>query len=91
MRTKSKLSTSLAIASLLLLGTAVVTASADERRGNHAGGEHRGGDRGHRGGLGGGYYPAPPVVYGAPAYYPPPLVYGPPVGIVLPGLGIGIR
>jgi len=35
------------------------------------------------GGWNGGYYRAPPVVYGTP-YYAPPLVYG-------PGLSINIR
>jgi hypothetical protein len=40
----------------------------------------------------GGYYNAPPVVYGQPyGYYPPPVVYGPGVGINLPGVHIGIR
>ena len=47
----------------------------------------------------GGYYNAPPVVYGSPygnsyygsPYYAPPVVYGPGVGISLPGVNIGIR
>ena len=90
MAAKSKLSAGLAIASVLLLGTFIVSASADERRDAHRGGDHRG-DRGHERGWGGGSYPAPPVVYGAPAYYPPPVVYGPAVGIVLPGIAIGIQ
>ncbi len=90
MRTQSKLTASLAIAGLLLLGSAATPASADEPRGGHAGGDHRG-DRGHQGGWGGGYYPAPPVVYGPPGYYPPPVVYGPAVGIMLPGISLGIR
>jgi hypothetical protein len=47
----------------------------------------------------GGYYRAPPVVYGSPygsSYYgspyysPPPVIY-PGIGISLPGVGIGIR
>jgi hypothetical protein len=87
---KSKRSAGLAIASVLLLGTFIVSASAEEHRNDHRGGDHRG-DRGHQGGWGGGSYPAPPVVYGAPAYYPPPVVYGPAVGIVLPGIAIGIQ
>ena len=55
------------------------------------GGGHRGGDGyrggGHRGGGwgGGGYYGAPPVVYGSPYYAAPPVVFG------LPGLNINIR
>jgi hypothetical protein len=47
----------------------------------HHGGWHHG--------WSGGYYPAPPVVYGDPyayGYYPPPGV-----GINLPGVHIGIR
>ena len=54
----------------------------------------------------GGYYRAPPVVYGSrygssyygssyyggsPYYYAPPVVYGPSIGINLPFLGINIR
>lgn len=39
----------------------------------------------------GGYYAAPPVVYGSPYYAPPPVVYGPSVGIALPGVSIGIH
>lgn len=48
----------------------------------------------------GGYYQAPPVVYGSPyggsyyrysPYYYPPVVYGPGVGISLPGLNFIIR
>jgi hypothetical protein len=37
----------------------------------------------HRGGGWGGYYGAPPVVYGSPYYYPPPVVYGPGIGLNL--------
>jgi hypothetical protein len=51
-------------------------ASADER-----GREHR--DYHHRD-WNGGYYRAPPVVYGSPYYYAPPVIYG-------PGLNINIR
>jgi hypothetical protein len=90
MAAKSNLSTGLAMASAVLLGTCIVSASAEPRRDEHGGGDHRG-DRGHERSRGGGYNPAPPVVYGAPAYYPPPVVYGPAVGIVLPGIAIGIR
>ena len=81
----------LAIVSVFMLGTFAVTASADGRRDDHRGGE-RHDDRGRGGDWhGGGYYPAPPVVYGNPGYYPPPVVYGPAVGINLPGISIGIR
>jgi hypothetical protein len=44
---------------------------------------------GYHHGWSGGYYGAPPVVYGSPygyGYYPPPGV-----GINLPGVSIGIR
>jgi hypothetical protein len=51
-------------------------ASAEEH-----GREHR--DYHHRD-WNGGYYRAPPVVYGSPYYYAPPVVYG-------PGLSINIR
>jgi hypothetical protein len=34
----------------------------------------------HRG-WSGGYYHAPPVVYGSPYYAPPPVVYGPGFGL----------
>jgi hypothetical protein len=90
MGSKSKVSAGLAIASVLLLGSAIVSASADEHRDDRRGGDHRG-DRGHQGGWGGGYDHAPPVIYGQPAYYPPPVVYGPAVAVVLPGISIGIR
>jgi hypothetical protein len=106
-RPPAKLAAGLAIATVLLFGTFVVAASADERHDDRRGGEHRGdggrdGDRGGGrggdwgGGRGGdwggrGYYSAPPVVYGNPGYYPPPVVYGPAVGVYLPGVSIGIR
>ncbi len=48
--------------------------------GGHRSSRHDGGLRGGRGGYGGwggGFYPGPPVVYGAPYYCAPPLVYMP--------------
>jgi hypothetical protein len=90
MGAKSKLTAGLVIASVLSLGTVTTPAGAEERRDEHRGRDY-GGDRGHDRGWDGGYYPAPPVIYGRPAYYPPPVVYGPAVGIILPGIGIGIR
>jgi hypothetical protein len=54
----------------------------------------------------GGYYRAPPLIYGSPYrssyygspyyggspyYYAPPVVFGPGIGINLPFIGIGIR
>jgi hypothetical protein len=59
----------------LVLGTFAGSARADQR-----GDEHR--DYHHRD-WNGGYYRAPPVVYGTP-YYAPPIVYG-------PGLGLNIN
>jgi hypothetical protein len=92
MGAKSKsLAAGFAIAGVMLLGTLAVSASAEERHDQRGGERHdnRDHDRGDRGG--GGYYAAPPVVYGNQGYYPPPVVYGPAVGIVLPGVSIGIR
>jgi hypothetical protein len=83
-----KLAAGLAISALLAVGTFAAPANAEE------GGHHRG----HHN-WNGGYYNAPPVVYGSPygssyygsPYYAPPVVYGPGVGISLPGINIGIR
>jgi len=89
----ARLAAGLALSAFLALGTFVASASAQPHRDDHRGGDHRGWD--HRGDgpgwHGGGYYPAPPVIYGGPAYYPPPVVYGPAVGIYLPGVAIGIQ
>ncbi len=85
----AKFASGLAISALLVLGTFIASASADQRRDDHRGGE-RGGGHWHGGG-GGGYYPAPPVVYGTPYYAPPPVVYGPAVGVYVPGITIGIQ
>jgi hypothetical protein len=87
-RLSAKLVGGVAISALVALGTFAGSAHA-EWRGDH---------RGHN--WGGGYYAAPPVVYGspygssyygAPGYYAPPVVYGPGVGVSLPGINIGIR
>jgi hypothetical protein len=85
-RLPAKLATGLAVAALLVLGAGVASARDD----GHRGGDHRGG-YGH---WNGGYYRAPPVVYGggyAPGYYAPPVVYGPGIGIGLPGINLNIR
>jgi hypothetical protein len=67
------------LSATLALGAFSGTANAEGRRD-----EHRGGGWDHRGWGGGGYYRAPPVVYGSPYYYaPPPVVYGPGFGINL--------
>ena len=89
-RLSAKLGAGLAISAILALGSFATPASADWD------GYHR--DYNHN--WNGGYYRAPPVVYGSPyygggyygsPYYAPPVVYGPGVGINLGGIGIGIR
>jgi len=86
-------------AAALALGTlAAAPAFADE---HHWHGHARAWHGGHWHGGYGGYYAAPPVVYGGygPSYYygpdyyaPPPVVYGPGVGVGvnLPGFSIGV-
>ena len=77
----------LAISAVLAVGTFVPPAHAD----------WDGHYRHYHHGWTGGYYRAPPVVYGSPygssyygsPYYYPPVVYGPTVS--LPGISIGIR
>jgi hypothetical protein len=95
-RPSAKLAAGFAIAAMLALGTVATPAHA-EWNGYHRdwNGYHR--DYGHN--WTGGYYRAPPVVYGSQyrssyygrPYYYPPLVYGPGIGISLPGINIGIR
>ncbi len=102
-RLPARLAAGFAICALLVLGTYVASASAQDHHGGHRGGDERGGrgygyggyggydeDRGY-GGWGGGYYPPPPVVYASPYAYPPPVIYGPGIGIEMPGINIGIR
>jgi hypothetical protein len=81
----------LALSALLMLGAGIATAGAqgrpqdghhDDQRNDHHD-DHRN--------WNGGYYPAPPVVYGTPYYAPPPVVYGPSIGIVLPGIVVGVQ
>jgi hypothetical protein len=87
-RLSAKLLAGVAISAILALGAFAAPANADWD-GNHG--------RYHN--WNGGYYYAPPVVYGSPygggyygsPYYAPPVVYGPNIGISLPGIGIGIR
>jgi hypothetical protein len=88
-RLSARLAAGLAISAILALGTFAGTANARDRDG----------DGGYRHNWNGGYYAAPPVVYGSPygetyygsPYYSPPVVYGPSIGIGLPGISIGIR
>ena len=88
-RRSATLAAGLAISAMLAVGTFAAPASADWD------GYHRG----HHHNWNGGYYRAPPVVYGSPygtsyygsPYYYPPVVYAPGIGISLPGINIGIR
>ena len=89
-RLSAKLAAGLAICAILALGT--FAGPADARPYHHY--------------YNGGYYRAPPVIYGSrygssyygspyyggsPYYYAPPLIYGPGIGINLPGLNIRVR
>ncbi len=84
-----KLAAGAVVSAVLALGAFPAPASADWYGNNY---------RGHHN-WNGGYYRAPPVVYGSrygssyygSPYYYPPVVYGPSIGIGLPGLSIGIR
>jgi len=84
-RLPEKLAAALAIAALLAVGAGIGTARAED---HHDRRWERHDDHWH-----GGYYRAPPVVYGpAPGYYaPPPVVYSPGIGVTLPGLSVNIR
>jgi len=86
-RLPAKFAAGLAVATLLVLGAGVGSARAEDHRGWE---RHDGRGYGH---WNGGYYRAPPVVYGgyAPGYYPPPVVYGPGIGVSLPGINLNIR
>jgi len=86
--------------SVVALGAAVLTLAFaagpayagwdhHDNRGDHRDDRHYG-----HPGWNGGYYAAPPVIYGNPGaygYYPPPVVYGPSIGIAVPGVRIGIH
>jgi hypothetical protein len=89
-RLSATLAAGLAISALLALGT--FTGSAEARGYYHY--------------YNGGYYRAPPIVYGSPYrggyygspyyggspyYYPPPVIYGPGIGISLPFVNLNIR
>jgi hypothetical protein len=81
-RLPAKLMAGVAISAILALGAFAVPANAEER-------DHHGDRGGHN--WNGGYYRAPPVVYGSPysggyygsPYYAPPLIYGPGIGITI--------
>ena len=84
-RLSAKLAAGFALSALLALGSFAAPANAEYYHGYHN--------------WNGGYYHAPPVVYGSSyyggyygnPYYAPPVVYGPGIGISLPGVNIGIR
>ena len=88
-RLSVKLVGGIAVSALLALGAFATPASADWDN-DHRGYHHN---------WNGGYYHAPPVVYGSAygygyygaPYYAPPVVYGPGIGINLPGVSIGIH
>jgi hypothetical protein len=85
-RHAARLIAGVAVAAVLALGVSAGTANARW--------DHRDDHRDDHRGWTGGYYNAPPVVYGSPyayGYYPPPVAYGPGIGINLPGVNIGIR
>jgi len=76
----ARLAASVAVAAVVGFGITASTAQAYWDHPHHD----------YRYGWSGGYYGAPPVVYGNPysyGYYPP----GPGIGINLPGVSIGIR
>jgi hypothetical protein len=91
-RLSAKLAAGLVVSAVIALGPFAAPADAGDRNGHH---------RGHKHSWNGGYYRAPPVVYGSsygsssyygtPYNYYPPVVYGPSIGIGLPGISIGIR
>jgi hypothetical protein len=80
-RLSAKLGAALAISAMLALGTFATPANADNDNNRH--------NSYHN--WNGGYYRAPPVVYGSPygssyygsPYYAPPVVYGPSIGIII--------
>ena len=86
-RLPAKLAAGLIISGICAIGAFPESAGAQGRY-----------NRGYHHYWNGGYYRAPPVVYGSPygssyygsPYYPPPVVYGPGIGVRLPGISIGI-
>ena len=92
-RFSAKLGAALALSAMLSLGTFAVPAHADNDGDGH---------RNYRHNWNGGYYQAPPVVYGSPygggyygggyggGYYGSPYYYPPPV-VYGPSVGFGFR
>jgi hypothetical protein len=87
-RLSAIVTTGIVLSAMFAFGALAGSASADD------GWRGRGHDRGYYNNWNGGYYRAPPVVYGSPygqsyygrPYYAPPVVYGP-----APGFSINIR
>lgn len=84
---------------ILLLGLGVLAMciaaapAGAQGRGDHGRG-HDKGNHGHHRGWNGGYYRAPPVVYGSPfgsSYYGMPRYQAPPLIYAPPGFSIQIR
>ena len=101
-RLSAKAAVGVAILAMLALGTYAAPANArwdeqnnarwDERNDHRD--SHRDNRDNDRHDWNGGYYAAPPVVYGpygGYGYYPPPVIYGPGIGISVPGVFIDIR
>ncbi len=70
----------------LVVGTFADQAAAQGRGNDHR--KHSRGNHGYRHDWDGGYYRAPPIIYGSPRYgspyyYPPPVIYGPGPGFTL--------
>ena len=90
-RPSANVAAGFAISAVLTLGAFAVPANAESYGRHH--------DRDYNHYYNGGYYAAPPVVYGSPyggtyygsPYYPPPVVYAPGIGLNVGGVGIGIR
>jgi hypothetical protein len=74
-KSKRRLATIAVLSAMFGLGSFMTTARAEERHWDHH----------DRRDWHGGYYRAPPVVYGSPYYAPPPVVYG------APGFGINLN
>jgi len=89
-RLSAKLAAGLAISVFLVLGAGIGTAGAEDR--DHRSGWGRQDNHRENGHWTGGYYRAPPVVYGGAYYAPPPAVYyGSGIGVTLPGINVNIR
>jgi hypothetical protein len=87
----AKFLTGLALATFLAVGAVPTPSVAQDDHHDHDRDRDRDHDRDRHDDRRGGYYAAPPVVYGTPYYPPPPVIYGPGIGINLPGVAIGIR